>query len=182
MINSHYFYMNLRFWQNFLLVLAILGLTIFSLVSFNDESMKRADVEERNYAFFLQIVESGRSVVAFLENPVNFIRDGIKTREAERAIEEFNPAKSFHSESLNMENASVAEDWQSLKEAMDNLRDIQWLRQDLPVKLKNTWQSYTQLASNLWLEKGFFYERSEENDVLGWRDKDGDERSLKMLW
>lgn len=60
--------MNLNFFRNFIIVLALLGLTVFSLVSFNDKTIN-SETSPDNYYFFDQVISAGRRVVRFLEDP-----------------------------------------------------------------------------------------------------------------
>ncbi|MCX6798016.1 MAG: hypothetical protein NTX66_02260 [Candidatus Falkowbacteria bacterium] len=67
--------MGWRFLSNFLTVLAILGLTIFSLVSFTDKNVN-AENNPDNYYFFAQVLDVGKKVVKFLEDPQSIFIKG----------------------------------------------------------------------------------------------------------
>lgn len=73
--------MGWRFFTNFITILAILGLTVFSLATYTDKSVS-AESNPDNYYLFSQVVNGTKKVLKFLEDPKSiFIKD--KDSEAE---------------------------------------------------------------------------------------------------
>lgn len=82
--------MGFRFWINLSTVVAFLGLTIFSLVTFTDKNIE-AENKPENYYLFAQVFNAGKKVIKFLEDPKSMF---VKSEESEVASETAVPTES----------------------------------------------------------------------------------------
>lgn len=181
--------MNFRFWGNFLTVIGILGLTIFSLVTFTDQDLEDSQASnDKNYYIFLKAVKTGREVLRFFEDPRLIFTSDLfkkKTEDAEPvqdAIVPDSPYESIESESTDLvaekKEFDLDKEVKAIKEALSNIKDPEWRSQELPDKISETWQDYSESSSDLMEEKGLFYRETEEGNIIGWRSASGKEYKI----
>lgn len=180
--------MNLRFWGNFLTVIGILGLAIFSLITFTDQDLEESQASnDKNYYIFLKTVKTGREVLRFFEDPrLIFTSDLLKNKinSISNNTTTTTPANEpVATETINPEEAkefNMDEEVKAIKEALSRIKDPEWRSQELPDKISETLQDYSESSSDLMEEKGLFYRKTDEGRVIGWRSAAGKEYKISI--
>lgn len=182
--------MNLRFWGNFLTVIGILGLAIFSLITFTDQDLEDSQAgNDKNYYIFLKTVKTGREVLRFFEDPrLIFTSDAWKKGKASLGPSQATSTELVPNESSDPDSEGAAkvnkdfdldEEVKNIKESLSHIKDPDWRSQELPGKISETLKDYSESSSDLMGEQGFFYRKTDEGKAIGWRSASG--REYKVI-
>jgi len=171
--------MGWRFWGNFMMVIGILLLTIFSLVTFTDKSLgEDQKYDERNYEYIVKIAQAVKTGLIFLGDPQSAFDFSIFTKTGDQAVVAENIPATVEPESAangNGDDSSGGQDFslnqemKSIQERMDKLKNEDWRRTELPTKISDKLKEYSDSSSDLLEQRGFFYEETSAGHALGWR-------------